>query len=101
MGMVTCIGGGLMRDVILRDIPFILRKYIYAVATIIGSSLYYVIATSSISDDVLRKTVATTACTLIVFIIRMVATAFKLNLPKAIRFSEIREEQTEDSASVK
>ena len=101
MGMVTCIGGGLMRDVILRDIPFILRKYIYAVATIIGSALYYVIATSAIHDDALRKTVATVACTLIIFAIRMVATAFKLNLPKAIKFSEIREEQSDDSHAIK
>ena len=44
MGMVTCVGGGLMRDVILRDVPFILRKYVYAVATIIGSALYYLVA---------------------------------------------------------
>jgi uncharacterized membrane protein YeiH len=44
MGMVTCVGGGLMRDVILGDIPFILRKYVYAVATIIGSAVYYIVA---------------------------------------------------------
>lgn len=90
MGMVTCIGGGLMRDVILGDIPFILRKYVYAVATIIGSALYYVIATSSIEGDAVRKTLATLGCTAVVFAIRMLATAFKLNLPKAIKFSEVK-----------
>ena len=92
MGMVTCIGGGLMRDVILRDIPFVLRKYVYAVATIIGSGLYYLIATSAMQDDILKKTLATVSCTAVVFAIRMVATIFKLNLPKAIKFSELKSE---------
>jgi uncharacterized membrane protein YeiH len=33
MGMLSAVGGGMLRDIILRDIPFILRKRIYAVAT--------------------------------------------------------------------
>lgn len=92
MGMVTCVGGGLMRDVILGDIPFILRKYVYAVATIIGSAVYYIVAVVFMPGNEAATVVATVSCTLVVFIIRMLATAFKLNLPKAIRFSELKEE---------
>jgi uncharacterized membrane protein YeiH len=92
MGMVTCVGGGLMRDVILGDIPFILRKYVYAVATIIGSAVYYVVAVVFMPENEAATVVATVSCTLVVFVIRMLATAFKLNLPKAIRFSELKEE---------
>jgi uncharacterized membrane protein YeiH len=92
MGMVTCVGGGLMRDVILGDIPFILRKYVYAVATIIGSAVYYIVAVVFMPGNEAATVVATVSCTLVVFVIRMLATAFKLNLPKAIRFSELKEE---------
>jgi uncharacterized membrane protein YeiH len=92
MGMVTCVGGGLMRDVILGDIPFILRKYVYAVATIIGSAVYYIVAVAFMPGNEAATVVATVSCTLVVFVIRMLATAFKLNLPKAIRFSELKEE---------
>lgn len=92
MGMVTCVGGGLMRDVILGDIPFILRKYVYAVATIIGSAVYYIVAVVFMPENEAATVVATVSCTLVVFVIRMLATAFKLNLPKAIRFSELKEE---------
>jgi uncharacterized membrane protein YeiH len=92
MGMVTCVGGGLMRDVILGDIPFILRKYVYAVATIIGSAVYYIVAVVFMPGNEAATVVATVSCTLVVFVIRMLATAFKLNLPKAIRFSDLKEE---------
>ena len=43
LGMITAVGGGLIRDIILRDIPFILRKRVYALATLIGASVYYLL----------------------------------------------------------
>ena len=101
MGMVTCVGGGLMRDVILRDVPFILRKYVYAVATIIGSALYYLVAAVWMPDNEAAGVIATVSCTLVVFAIRMLATAFKLNLPKAIIFSEIKKDLTDKEGSIK
>ena len=92
MGMISSIGGGLMRDVILRDIPFVLRKYIYAIATIIGSTLYYVIAAVLMPDSEVGRTVAIISCTLSIFAIRVLATYFRLNMPKAIDFARIKRE---------
>ncbi|PRY46568.1 trimeric intracellular cation channel family protein [Umezawaea tangerina] len=36
IGMTTGIGGGAMRDVLLREIPLVLRREIYAVAALLG-----------------------------------------------------------------
>jgi len=43
MGMCTGVGGGIIRDILAKDIPFVLKKEIYAVASIIGALFYYLI----------------------------------------------------------
>ncbi len=91
MGMVSSIGGGLVRDVILNEIPFVLRKYIYAIPTIIGSAAYYLILVCILPNTDYGKTVATVICVVIIFVIRMLATYFKWNMPKAIDFRTMRE----------
>ena len=96
MGMLTSVAGGLTRDVILNDIPFVLRKYVYAIPTIIGSSAYYLIAVHLLPNVEYGKTVATFSCALIIFVIRMLATYFKWNMPKAIDFRSMREEVKND-----
>ena len=95
MGMVSAVFGGLTRDIILRDIPFILRKYVYAVATIIGSAVYYLTVAVIMPGNEAARAVGAIVCTLTVFVIRVLATAFRLNLPKAIRFLEINSENEE------
>jgi uncharacterized membrane protein YeiH len=39
VGVITGIGGGVIRDVLLRQIPVVLRREIYAVAALIGAGL--------------------------------------------------------------
>ena len=92
MGMISSVGGSLTRDIMLRDVPFILRKRIYALACLTGSAVYYLVAAVVLKDmePEYVKVVATIACTVVIFTIRMCATAFKWNMPKAINFSEIR-----------
>jgi uncharacterized membrane protein YeiH len=91
MGMLTSVAGGLMRDVILNDIPFVLRKYVYAVPTILGSATYYVIFVHIIPGIEYAQTVATIACTVLIFTMRMLATYFKWNMPKAIDFKKMKD----------
>jgi uncharacterized membrane protein YeiH len=38
LGMLTGIGGGMVRDVLVRDIPTVLRTELYAVAALIGAA---------------------------------------------------------------
>jgi uncharacterized membrane protein YeiH len=37
IGLLTGIGGGVLRDVLLREIPLVLRREIYAVAALLGT----------------------------------------------------------------
>ncbi len=42
LGMLTGIGGGMVRDVLVREIPTVLRTELYAVAALIGAALVVV-----------------------------------------------------------
>lgn len=42
LGMITGIGGGMLRDVLRGEIPFVLRKEIYALASLAGALVFYV-----------------------------------------------------------
>lgn len=39
LGMLTGIGGGIARDVLVREIPIVLRRELYAVAALIGAAV--------------------------------------------------------------
>ena len=80
LGMVTGVGGGILRDLMIGEIPFILRKRIYAVASLLGDCIYYVLLSKNVSD----MTAAFIGIG-IVFSLRMLATIFRWNLPKAFK----------------
>lgn len=89
MGFISSVGGSIIRDVILRDIPLILRKRVYAVASILGSAVYYLVHEVLMKGIPSANVVATLACIIVIFSIRMCATIFRWNMPKAIDFAEI------------
>lgn len=93
LGMITAVGGSLTRDVILGGIPFILKKRVYAVATLIGSVVYYLIAAVFMQGSEANHVVATLVSTAVIFTIRMLATVFRLDLPRAINFSEMESDK--------
>ena len=93
LGMMSAVGGGMIRDLILRDIPFILRKRVYALAALIGASLYYISVVWLFPNDKLAEVISQLVCIGLVVVIRVLATKFKWNLPKAIKFSELRENE--------
>lgn len=39
LGMLTGIGGGMARDILLADIPVVLRAELYAVAALLGAAV--------------------------------------------------------------
>ena len=79
LAMVTGIGGGVLRDLMIGEIPFVLRKRIYAVASLAGGFVYYLLYVKT-GMDVMSAAFIGIA---IVFGLRMMATIFKWNLPKA------------------
>lgn len=98
MGMISSVGGSIIRDVILRDIPFVLRKHIYAIAALAGSTAYYLTAKYIVAEYESRDVIATLVCVGVIFSIRMLATTFKWNIPKAIDFAKIKSEAEESES---
>lgn len=76
VGVMTGVGGGVLRDVLVGHTPIILRKEIYAVAAIMGGVLYWHLAQS----------VYTTAATYIgagvIITIRLLAVKKDIHLPR-------------------
>jgi len=77
MGMLTGVGGGLFRDVLVSKPPYILTKHIYALASLFGSLTYYAIRIYG-NNSILASIV----CILLVMAIRMLATKYEWKLPK-------------------
>ncbi len=92
LGMTSAVGGGMIRDLILRDIPFILRKRIYALAALLGATLYYLFVVVFFPQNEVMGIVAQIVSISAVVVIRVLATKLQWNLPKAIKFSEIAED---------
>ncbi len=82
MGMISCIGGGVVRDVILGKLPWVLQKRIYAIAALVGAGLYILLENLSVP-----RAVSAAAGCLTVFALRVCATVFHWDMPVAIRFS--------------
>jgi uncharacterized membrane protein YeiH len=80
LGMLTGIGGGMARDVLLADVPAVLRSEIYAVAALAGAAVVV------IGDRLHLPPVATTvAGTVLCFGLRLIAIRHGWNLPAAPR----------------
>ena len=98
MGLITSIGGGLLRDLILNDVPFVLWKRIYALACLAGAGSYYLLAGVILVGKDYGHLIAMLVCLALTFTIRMCATAFKWNMPRAINFAALRAEENEPKA---
>ncbi len=76
-GVITAIGGGILRDVFVRDIPIVFVKEVYAVASIIGIVIFYAILSYG-GDMQVASIIGIIAATGI----RLLAMKYKWNLPK-------------------
>lgn len=77
LGMLTGIGGGIMRDIMTDTTPFVFKKHVYAVASLIGSLIYYWLRQGN--NNIIVVSVLAMA---IIFSIRMLATEYRWSLPK-------------------
>jgi uncharacterized membrane protein YeiH len=77
LGVITGIFGGVMRDVICNEIPFIFRNtYLYATAAFLGCLLYLTLARLGVADGV-----AVPVGIIAIVLIRLAALRFNLRLP--------------------
>ena len=75
VGVLSAVGGGLLRDVMVNRTPVVLAKEIYATASLAGSIVYYM--SWGYMDDVVGSTIAM----LLIFGIRMWSLKYDKNLP--------------------
>jgi uncharacterized membrane protein YeiH len=77
LGTVTGCFGGVLRDVLLNNVPLIFKKEIYAIAGIFGGCIFFLLLNIHID----RSLAYILGITLIV-ITRVLAVQFKLSIPK-------------------
>lgn len=77
MGVITGVGGGVLRDIICNEVPLIFQKEIYAIACIAGSLVFI-----GLREVVQAGWLATSAAMLVVLLIRLAAIHWKLSLPR-------------------
>lgn len=76
LGVVTAVGGGTIRDTLVRQIPTVLRSELYAIPALVGAAI--TVATMRLGVYGLPAALgAATAC----FVIRMLGVRFGLNAP--------------------
>ena len=76
LGTITAVGGGIIRDMLAQRIPSVLKEDVYALPSIIGGIVYYLMVTSS--WDHMAVYGAFTA----VLVIRLLAIKYNWSLPK-------------------
>lgn len=76
MGTVTGIFGGIIRDILINEIPIIFTQELYAVACIIGGAIFCLLIYFNAP-----LTVAEIVTALSVFFIRIIAAKYQLKLP--------------------
>lgn len=77
MGMCTGVGGGMLRDVLTNSMPMVLTSRVYAVASLSGALLYYILLLLSVPG-----TLSAVITCVLIFALRMLATVFEWNLPR-------------------
>ena len=76
MGLLTGVGGGVLRDILVDQTPSVLQKHIYAVASLVGAIVYF------FGKLFFDRTVAILISVVLIVLMRLLATGFRWQLPK-------------------
>ncbi|WP_088103344.1 trimeric intracellular cation channel family protein [Halalkalibacter urbisdiaboli] len=75
MGLITGIGGGVLRDVFSKEIPYVFRKEIYAIASILGAVCFL------ITYEIFSPIIALYLCLFITFSLRILSIIYNVHFP--------------------
>ena len=78
LGAITGVGGGVLRDILIREIPVIFRTGLYAIPALVGSAIV-VGAAKANSHNLAFPLVGAAVC----FVIRFAGVYFDLSIPSA------------------
>ena len=77
LGVITGVGGGMIRDVLASRIPEVLQKHVYALASIIGALVAGVLARCGVDDEI-----GFICGFAVIVLLRILAAHFRWNLPR-------------------
>lgn len=77
LGVLTGVGGGVLRDIFTETSPYIFTKHVYAIASIFGAALYYVLRLF-----VENTVIISAVCIAVIIVTRLLATKYRWSLPK-------------------
>jgi uncharacterized membrane protein YeiH len=75
-GMITAIGGGIIRDALVNETPLVFRKELYASISFVGVLLYILLLYEGINLEI-----ASIVCIIFITVFRIMAIHFRWNLP--------------------
>ena len=75
MGMITGSVGGIMRDILINEVPLIFRKDIYALACVLGGIVFYICTEFKLQSEITQILSAVS-----VILMRVIAVRFHLGL---------------------
>lgn len=76
MGCITGSAGGVIRDILLNNVPVIFRKEIYATASIVGGLTYWLLSLTQLPMEITVTTSFVITCAM-----RFLAVRYHLSLP--------------------
>ena len=77
MGTITGSAGGVIRDVLLNNVPVIFQKEIYAIASILGGCLYWLMLSLHVD-----AAISATTTFFVIVLIRFLAVRYHISLPQ-------------------
>lgn len=84
VGTITAVGGGMIRDVLSGRKPIVLRREVYALAAVIGSTVYFFI------HDKMDYYVAMYLTAGLITVIRVLASWRRINISYAIKNADMK-----------
>ena len=75
LGVITGVGGGVLRDILSNNKPYIFVKHFYACAAIVGALVCVILLP-------FNEIIATVVGACVIFILRMLAAKYRWKLPK-------------------
>jgi uncharacterized membrane protein YeiH len=77
MGTITGAFGGMIRDILINEVPLIFRKDIYALACVFGGLIYYICLQMGLGSSSLTQLIAASS----IFIARIVSVKYHISVP--------------------
>ncbi len=88
MGVITGSFGGILRDVLVNDVPIVFRKEIYATISIAGGSIFLILRKFEINEYIIDYLPV-----FFIIILRFIVIRYKISLPNMYKKDDIGQEE--------